>query len=337
MDWRTNGKRKRKSINTRDWDIAQQWAREQEANHLLGEAVEPEIIAVACDKYLADASKRALSEGTLRKYRLLFRKLNRFCEEHGIVLLSQLSTDHLRKFFRNTWKLSPRTATNELARLKTFLSFCADSRWIKSNPAKTLKAPKVTKLAVVPFSEEEITELLAACDTFPFYGARLKVLTRLLLSTGLRIGDAVTLTRDKIISDKRGHSIKLRTAKSGVVVQCPIPDDLARDIARLSGIHPFWTGASDAEDCADLWRKRFVNLFSAVGITGHPHQFRHSFATRLLLSGESIETLSILLGHQDIATTQKHYMAWTDARQERINAAVRNSWARIGHADEKNA
>ncbi len=61
---------------------------------------------------------------------------------------------------------------------------------------------------------------------------------------------------------------------------------------------------------------------SAFGI----HQFRHTFAKRLLLSGASVENVSLLLGHKSIAVTQRHYNKFVAERQRNLELVVENSW-----------
>jgi len=151
------------------------------------------------------------------------------------------------------------------------------------------------------------------------------------LWSGLRIGDASTIGRDKIIKDPKGWKVELRTAKTGTHVYCLIPDDVAGAVINQPGKYPFWTGESNAEDCAATWRKAFARLFKQAGIKGHIHQFRHAFSKRLLLSGASIEDVSQLLGHASIEVTQRHYNKWVLERQQNLEDVVRNSWSRIGH------
>jgi site-specific recombinase XerD len=85
---------------------------------------------------------RNLTKGTPRKYNLMHRNLNAFCQNRGLVFLRQLDVDQLREF-RNTWKLNARTAAKTLERLRSFFNFCLDSDWIEKNPAKALKPAKV--------------------------------------------------------------------------------------------------------------------------------------------------------------------------------------------------
>ena len=46
---------------------------------------------------------------------------------------------------------------------RSFLRFCAERRWTESNPALSLKAPKVTVCPTLPLSREEWNKLLIAC------------------------------------------------------------------------------------------------------------------------------------------------------------------------------
>jgi integrase/recombinase XerD len=73
----------------------------------------------------------------------------------------------------------------------------------------------------MPLSREEVASILAACDVYPdkLNAVRLRALILLLRYSGLRIRDAVTLSRERI-SDSR---LFLYTAKTGTAVYCPLP------------------------------------------------------------------------------------------------------------------
>ena len=200
--------------------------------------------------------------------------------------------------------------------------------WIKSSPVKSFKPPKVTEQEIVPFTEDEVKKVLKACDNFEGTNQKsLKALTHLMLASGLRIGDAVMFSKKSITKDRKGYSLALRTEKTGATVTCPLPNDVAKDVLAIgNGDYPFWTGKSNAEDCAAHWRKSFSKLFKQAGVPGHPHQFRHTFAKRLLIAGVPVGTVAILLGHRKVAITEKHYSRWITERQAVVDAAVRGSW-----------
>ena len=68
-------------------------------------------------------------------------------------------------------------------------------------------------------------------------------------------------------------------------------------------------------------------LFILAGVPdGHAHRFRDTFSVRLLLAGVPIEHVSILLGHQSVRITEKHYAPSVRERQEQLEADVRRTW-----------
>ena len=59
---------------------------------------------------------------------------------------------------------------------------------------------------------------------------------------------------------------------------------------------------------------------------GYAHRFRHTFAVDLLLAGVPLERVAVLLGHQSIRVTEKHYAPWVHARQAQLEADVKRVW-----------
>jgi Phage integrase family len=66
-----------------------------------------------------------------------------------------------------------------------------------------------------------------------------------------------------------------------------------------------------------------IPVFKAAKIKGrpHPHQFRHTFAVKLLSHGTSVENVAALLGNS-LKIVWKHYAAWVKERQEALDTAV---------------
>lgn len=83
----------------------------------------------------------------------------------------------------------------------------------------------------------------------------------------------------------------------------------------------FWTGNSTPKTAAGIWQESLKRLFILAGVPdGHAHRFRDTFSVELLLAGVPIERVSIILGHQSVRITEKHYAPWVRARQEQLEA-----------------
>ena len=90
----------------------------------------------------------------------------------------------------------------------------------------------------------------------------------------------------------------------------------------------FWTGNGKLQTAVTDWQGRLHKVFTDAKIRhGHAHRFRDTFAIELLLSGVPLERVSILLGHQSVKITERHYSPWIRERQEQAEADVRRSWA----------
>jgi site-specific recombinase XerD len=326
IDWTLpDGERVQKSLGLRDWQAAQRRGREMEAEGITTVG-QPVTIKKAIEDFETDAAANNIQSTTLRQYKFLFSRLNAFCQQRGLVFLRQLTVVEVRDF-RNSWTTySPRTAGKHIERMKRFFSWCVENHWLDQSPAKPLKSPKVGETDVVPFSEEEIEKILKACRSYKGPNRdRLLVLTLFMLATGLRISDAVTISKTKITKGSDGWMVELRTMKTGTAVACPIQNDLAKSIMKLKGDHPFWTGKSDLEDRTKNWRKIYTRVFNAAGVDGTPHQFRHTFSKRLLVRGTPVGYVASLLGNTE-EVCRKSYAKWLPERQNALNKAVRAAW-----------
>jgi integrase len=157
---------------------------------------------------------------------------------------------------------------------------------------------------------------------------RLRSLILLLRYTGLRIGDAVGCSINRLANGK----VRLYTQKTGTHVHCPIPDFVVKELDETptrSERYWFWSGLGQLDTAVKDWQGRLQKLFKdAKIVNGHAHRFRDTYAVELLLASVPIERVSILLGHASIKVTEKHYSPWTSERQEQAEADVRRTWAR---------
>src|SRR3979409_1687037 len=75
--------------------------------------------------------------------------------------------------------------------------------------------------------------------------------------------------------------------------------------------HFFWTGKSKLHSAIGKWQRRLQTRFTLAEVHGgHAHRFRDTFAVELLLAGVPLEHVSVLLGHQSVRITERHYSPW---------------------------
>jgi integrase len=333
----------RKTLNTRNWEKAQDIIREWEAEGTQAAEPEPVTIAQAWEEFLANAKARNLRVPTIYKYDLLSRQMDHFAHECGLRFLKEFDLPVLRRF-RASWPNQNLGALKKLEYLRAFFRFAHECKWIDDNPARKLESPKVNQTPTMPFTPEHMTNILAACGKYgmkcrggkyrgPENARRLRALVLLLRHSGLRIGDAVTLERSRISGDK----LFLYTAKTGTPVYVPLPDFVLtalEAIPKISKQYFFWSGESKLGSATGDWQRALKAVFKEAGIPdGHAHRFRDTFAVGLLQAGVPMERVSVLLGHSSIKVTERHYSPWVRARQEQLEADVRRAWNLSNVAD----
>jgi integrase/recombinase XerD len=331
------GEKLRKQLGTRDWKKAQEKIRSWRAQEKDPKStVEPErkTIADAWKDFLADVEARKLHDSTVRKYKLLQRQMEEFAKGCGFRFLAEFDLPSVTQF-RSSWKDRQRSSAKKLERLRAFFRFAQKRKWTPENPASELKSPKVTLCPTLPYTREEMVRILAAVDDYtkemPRHGIenarRIRGLVLLLRYSGMRIGDAVNFSEDKL----QANRLFLYTQKTGVPVNTILPDFVLRELEatpKVTGGFFFWSGKGKLDSAVRSWQTRLRKLFKLAKVPdGHPHRFRDTFAVELLLAGVPIERLSVLLGHQSVRITERHYSPWVRARQEQLESDLTNAWS----------
>ncbi len=251
------------------------------------------------------------------------------------------------------WRtMSDETAKRAAKTLRLFFNRCIDRKWILQSPVRLLKFPKNknpknrTKADVKYLTAAQFNDILWAVDAklsdrerrSDYHRGRLKALIMICRWGGLRISDGVALHKNQIQGDVLYID---NTRKSDSSVKVPLPKE-AMDV--LNAITPYANGFFFCEggeeslaSAHDLYSKNIAEIFTKAGIRTKvdnmlTHRFRHTFVVDLLEKGVPLETVSLLIGHQSIKTTQDYYAGWTKGYMDRAAKLVRDSWVKQADA-----
>jgi integrase len=265
-----------------------------------------------------------------RRVQQIAGKLFNITTTTPLIRFSDITSDDLAKF-REGWKASPITARTMLERLRSFFRFCIDRGWIAENPAKSLKPPKDVKIEVKPYEKRELENIAWAIDLFPdkgIYGEqnkkRLRAFIAVLRWTGLRIRDVVQLRHSQV--DEK--FITLRTHKNQKPVKLLMHKEVKEALGSNSNVEEyfFWSGLGNTKSCVGDWQRSLRRLSEIAGVHLHAHRWRHTFATNLLSKGVPVSEVAAILENSP-AIVEKHYSQWMQSRQDRLNEAVKATWA----------
>ena len=325
----------RRSMGTRDWEVAQakvrKWEDEQRASELGTVTLERAI-----ELFLLDAQARKLSDATIQKYNQIFKHLRVFATTQNIRSIRQLDLQALRAF-RVSWQCSSITSLKRLQHVRAFFRFLVSNGWIAENPASKLRPPTVRNTPTLPLTKDEVGSIVAACEIQgekcrgPVYTKsenvhRLRAFVLALRYTGMRIGDVTALERARVQNGK----VFLYTQKTGTPVYLPLPEFVLNALEQAPVTNEryyFWSGNGKPKSAVADWQRSLAKVYKTAGVPdAHAHRFRDTFAVELLLSGVPLERVSELLGHSSVKITERHYAPWVLERQAQMEEDVRRAW-----------
>ena len=252
-------------------------------------------------KFIATKRVEGKSEKTLVYYGYIIRTFLVQIDKR----LYELNTFDLRYYlsmYKENHGVSNRTLENMRKCLSSFFSWLNDERFIPYNPCRGLKRIKYDKVIKKPFSDEELERLKNACPTL-----RDLALVHFLYSTGCRVSEVVALniddvnfqTREIIVQGKGG---KQRTVYLSEVAAMHLYNYLS---ARKTDNSALFCGRGGVRLQKNAIESRLKTIGAIAGVKNvHPHRFRRTLASNLIARGVDIQIVQIILGHEDIRTTQ---------------------------------
>lgn len=239
-----------------------------------------------------------LAESTIISYTLAF---NWFVKLGGGFSEAKLKTFVIG--LRNQG-MSPSGCNVKIRSINSFLSWCHNEGYCERLKIKQLK----TKQAVIKtFSDKHIQALLAFRPKGK-YQWRLHTMVCLLIDTGARIDEVLSLREvdlDNLLIQIHGKGDKERIIPISVEMRKIMFAFQSKHKLNLYSQYFFPTNTGTKVGYHNFLRE-FKKLCKKLGIEGvrtSPHGLRHYFAQNYLRSGGDIYRLSRILGHSSISVT----------------------------------
>lgn len=226
-----------------------------------------------------------------------------------------------------TRRYAKRSIARKVSALRRYFAWAARTGRIDIDPSSSLSAPRGDGRLPRVLRQDELTTLLddppaAVAGDDPAIRARDDAILEVLYGSGLRVGELCSLGPADLDLDRGRATVWGKGGKQRVVpLSAPAVDALR---AWVTGPRrALVAGAAEADALFVNSRGRRLTPRDARRILDrraasptHPHALRHTFATHLLDGGADLRAVQELLGHADLATTQRY----THVSRERLRS-----------------
>lgn len=259
-------------------------------------------------------SEKGLSRNTIKAYRRDLRGFLDILEIRSIPNFSEVKEGEFLAFLDALKKKDHASSSiyRAVVALKSFFRFLRKERLIDTEKTLYLDTPKVWQLIPEVLSQEEVRTLLQGPNAEEPMGARDCAILEVLYASGLRVSEVCGLN----ISDVEDSIVRVK-GKGGKERVVPIASSA---VERIDHYLLYFREASGKRNEALFVSKKGIRLdrvaiwnrvkFYAkkMGIVKpiSPHTLRHSFATHLLENGADLRVIQEMLGHANIATTDRY-------------------------------
>jgi integrase/recombinase XerC len=234
-----------------------------------------------------------------------------------------------------------RTSTaRAFSSVRSFFAFL-DKRGLAHNASiGAIQTPKLPRSMPKALSERDMEDVLDAApeqERAAWIDLRDGAILLLLYGAGLRIGEALGLTKsmvegllkasqDTLSVTGKGNKTRLVPLLPQVLEALKAYRDACPYTAALGPRDAFFVGARGGPLDPAIVQKRVRDIRRALGLADSvtPHALRHSFATHLLGAGGDLRTIQELLGHASLSTTQRY----TDVDSARLIDVYRRAHPR---------
>jgi len=218
----------------------------------------------------------------------------------------------------------------KISAVKSFYKYAKKQGFIKSNAASTISTPKAEKKLPSYLLENEVNNLLESIDKDDPISLRNKALIELIYSCGLRISEALSIKISDLNFNDKVIKVLGKGKKQRII---PIGKEAIKSLEFYLKVRHNLSTHLNNNSLFLVNNGKTLNYHSAYRMIkkmmqGHtnspqksPHVLRHSFATHLMDNGADINSVSEMLGHSSLSSTQ----IYTHISIERLKDAYKNA------------
>ncbi|MGV8948131.1 MAG: tyrosine recombinase XerC [Candidatus Paracaedibacter sp.] len=279
--------------------------------------------------WLQDARK--VSSHTVEAYEGDMRQFLNFQNAHhgknlSVEELINLSVRDFRAWLahRSAKDYEHRSTARALSVVRSFFRYLMKHDYPVCSALAVIRSPRLKVGLPRPLTVEQarsLVEDIGDLNEESWIGSRDKALFTLLYSAGLRLGEALSLTRNQAPLESqtllvRGKGKRERMVPVLLIVQQTLQDYIRLCPYVLKPHSPLFIGAKGKKLDPAIAQKSMRNYRRAVGLpeSATPHALRHSCATHLMGASGDLRGIQELLGHASLATTQ----VYTDVDTTRL-------------------
>jgi integrase/recombinase XerC len=256
---------------------------------------------------------KKFSPHTVKAYEQDIRQFLDYFREGKLKVDKENIRDYITVIFLRTRNKS--TMARKIYALRSYYTYLLQKGIIAKNPFDVIGTPRTDKLLPEILTEKEMVEFLDRLPGGTFLQLRNKAIFEFLYATGLRVSELTGLKREDINFAEELVRVMGKGKKERIV---PF-HDYAREIVltylaearrefKVDSQYIFLNarGKRISDRAVEILLQNKYRELMGSDKHVYPHLFRHSFATHLLQRGANLRIIQELLGHSNLATTEKY-------------------------------
>lgn len=275
----------------------------------------------------------SLSANTVAAYTSDVRSFASWCARSDVLDPASVKRATIRRYLAHltTRQFARRSIARKTAAIRRYYRWLVANGVVEVDPTSGVSVPAGGGRLPRVLDQRELSGLLdapVAEDEPDWRRRRDDAVLELLYGSGLRVGELCGLQVSSVSLANGAANVWGKGAKERrVPVSEPAVAALRRWLAVRHEVLPpeagdVLFGNERGRPLTPRDVRRIVDRRSPSPT--HPHALRHTFATHLLDGGADLRAVQELLGHTDVATTQRY----THVSRERLSAAYREAHPR---------